>query len=719
MRAPRRWVRYGLAGLGGVALLAIGAAGLFTLTFDPNTQKQRIIDAVRRATGRELVLAGPLRLTLGLAPVLQVEDAAFANRPGGLRPDMATVGRIEARVALLPLLRRRVEIASVTLDRPDILLETDAQGIGNWQFDRPVAAGPAGPAGPSRAGAVVALRQLLIENGRVTWHDGASGRIARIDLPRATLSLGDGPARLMADAQVAGQAVHVDGTAGQGAAPWPVKLSLAAAGATLALDGTVALPLSERSFHGRVALAAPDLAALGALAGRPGLPPLHDVRLSFALADGAGLVPQDVALHVGASDLGAWQPGATLAGLDLTLPALGEPGRLAATGSLPGGAWQATSGVVATRQGMAFRGLKLAAPEGDLAGDVAIGRGARWSLRGSLVSQRLDLDALRSLRRPAVATPAVATPASAAVAPPAPPPARVFSDAPLPWGKLLVADVDLQLAIAILHVGGSDYHAVATHLALQDGALRLDPFTVQAPEGRVDGSLSLDAAQPEPPVALALRSAAFGLGPVLQLAGLPGGSDAPVELDVALSSAGRSPHALASQLDGHVGLAMVDGALSNAALAAALEGALPAAAGRIDAAGRSAVRCLALRLDAAAGQVGVAALQLDATRLELTGEGGVDLGTEAIALRLRPSVRVGGARLLAPVRVEGSLARPVAVLDAPGAAGRPGLVIGGPPPPDECPAALALARAGRAGRLPAEATAKPGKPMDLLRSFLR
>ncbi len=60
---------------------------------------------------------------------------------------MAAVARVEAQVQLLPLLSGRLEIASVTLVRPDILLETDADGHGNWQFGRPVvASGP--PASP-------------------------------------------------------------------------------------------------------------------------------------------------------------------------------------------------------------------------------------------------------------------------------------------------------------------------------------------------------------------------------------------------------------------------------------------------------------------------------------------------------------------------------------------------------------------------------------------
>ena len=203
-----------------VAAVVVGV-GLLAVTFDPNTQKDRIVEAVRRATGRELVLAGPLKLSLGWVPTIEAEDAALANRAGGSRPQMATVARLRASVALLPLLSRRVEVESVTLDRPDILLETDAQGIGNWQFERPSAApGPAapGPATPSvsRPRAVVAVHRLVVENGRVTWRNGATGRMTTVDVPHATLVLGSGDDHLVADAQTSGQALHLDAVGGAG-----------------------------------------------------------------------------------------------------------------------------------------------------------------------------------------------------------------------------------------------------------------------------------------------------------------------------------------------------------------------------------------------------------------------------------------------------------------------------------------------------------------------
>jgi uncharacterized protein involved in outer membrane biogenesis len=712
----RRWLRLGLIGVAGLLLLAVVAVAALAVTFDPNTQKARIIEAVRRATGRELVLAGPLKLSLGWVPTLEAEDAALANRPGGSRPQMATVGRLQASVALLPLLSRRVEIETVTLDRPDILLETDAQGIGNWQFQRPVAA--AGPSQGGGARTAVALHRLVVENGRVTWRNGVTGRATTVDVPSASLTLDGGTARLVADAQTAGQMLHLDGVAvTDGAGPWPLKLTVDAAGGHAVLDGRVALPLSERSFSGRITASTPDLQAVAGLLQLRHVPPLHDVQLSM-MVDGADMMPHDVTLHAGATDLGEFLPGATLAQLDLAMPALGQPGRLGAAGTVEGGAWQVTAGVVPNRQSIALRGLTVTAPGGDVAGDVALVHDGRWALRGSLVSQRLDADWLRALKWPATA-PAPAAPQAALA--PSPPlgPRRVFSDAPLPWDRLRLADADLQFTVGTLHAGRADYRNVAGHLSLLDGALRLDPLAVQAPEGVIDASLALDAGQPEPLVRLALRSAAFALDPLLQAIGLPGGSHAPVELDVVLASHGSSPHALALHLDGHAGVAMVDGDFANAALAAVLGDVVPAAAGRLDPAGRSAVRCMAVRLDAQAGQVTVAALQLDTSRLALSGSGAIDLANETLDLRLRPTVRLGATGVTAPVRVSGPLSHPIVAMDPGGVEGRAGIVIGGPAPADDCAAALTLARDGRPGPLPATVAMKAPKAADILRSFLR
>ena len=224
-----------------------------------------------------------------------------------------------------------------------------------------------------------------------------------------------------------------------------------------------------------------------------------------------------------------------------------------------------------------------------------------------------------------------------------------------------------------------------------------------------------------PPVVLNLRSGQFALDPLVQAFGLPGGSDANAELDVALHAAGATPHALMASLDGHAGIALVDGDVSNAALSAVLGEVMRSSGARLDPNGRSHVRCLAVRADATAGQVRLTALKLDTSRLLLEGSGTVNLADETLALRLRPLLRLGGAGVSAPIRLDGSLRHPVVALDPGVGTGRVGVVIGGlAGPAESCTPELTAARDGRPGPLPAEvAAAKPAKPADLLRSFLR
>ena len=92
------------------------------------------------------MLGSPIRLKWALRPTVEVSDVSFSNMEGGSRPEMARVARMEIQLGLLALLKRRLEIDRLTLERPDILLETDPQGRANWRI-APPGAGPAGTAG--------------------------------------------------------------------------------------------------------------------------------------------------------------------------------------------------------------------------------------------------------------------------------------------------------------------------------------------------------------------------------------------------------------------------------------------------------------------------------------------------------------------------------------------------------------------------------------------
>lgn len=177
-----------IAGLAVVALVVV--AILVVSQLDLSRYKPLIAEKVKAATGRDLVIAGPIRLAPSLIPSLAVEDVRFQNASFGSRPDMITAQRLEAAVALLPLLRGEIDIRRVVLIAPDILLETDKSGRGNWEFGTSPSPSPAPAAAPASASdaALPSLGALAIENGSLSYRDGLSGRTTRLELKRLTAS---------------------------------------------------------------------------------------------------------------------------------------------------------------------------------------------------------------------------------------------------------------------------------------------------------------------------------------------------------------------------------------------------------------------------------------------------------------------------------------------------------------------------------------------------
>ncbi|MFL5288485.1 MAG: AsmA family protein, partial [Rhodopila sp.] len=179
-----------LAAAGGVALAATGI-GIALATFNPNILKPRIAEAVHRATGRELTIAGDIRLHKSLWPTVEVNDVSLSNPAGFSRPQMATLKQMRLSLALLPLLSREVQIASMTLVQPDILLEHSATGLANWRIAPPseASAVPSSPSAPSapRKRLLVGIETVGMENGVVAYRDDASGRATSLDVPILTI----------------------------------------------------------------------------------------------------------------------------------------------------------------------------------------------------------------------------------------------------------------------------------------------------------------------------------------------------------------------------------------------------------------------------------------------------------------------------------------------------------------------------------------------------
>ena len=153
-----------------IALMAV--VYVFLTTYDYNQLKSRIAQMVKDATGRELNLAGEIDLEIGFSPTLVVTDVAFANAPWSSQPQMIKIETLQARVRLLSLLQREVEVKNLGLTGVEVLLETDSTGKGNWDF---IAGDRKGNSAETFKPTEIDIDKIHIENLRFIFHNGKTG----------------------------------------------------------------------------------------------------------------------------------------------------------------------------------------------------------------------------------------------------------------------------------------------------------------------------------------------------------------------------------------------------------------------------------------------------------------------------------------------------------------------------------------------------------------
>jgi len=159
-----------------VAALLVIAAIVVASLFDPNDYKGVATDAFMARTGRTLTIEQDLRLAY--FPWLAVEAGGItvgsAPEFGGTAQPFATVERVAARVKLIPLLGRRIEIGTVELTGLTLNLARNAELRGNWQDLVEAASGdPAAAPVDSTDAAVtsLAIEGVRVENGNVYWRE--------------------------------------------------------------------------------------------------------------------------------------------------------------------------------------------------------------------------------------------------------------------------------------------------------------------------------------------------------------------------------------------------------------------------------------------------------------------------------------------------------------------------------------------------------------------
>jgi uncharacterized protein involved in outer membrane biogenesis len=284
--STRKKVLIGAGGVIGVLIVALLIAPSF---FDLNQYKPQIVSEVKKATGRDLVIDGPVSLSLLPLPEVSVTGVKFFNVAGAKNPNMVEVKSVTVRPSLLALLVGDIEVSEVTLVEPKIVLEINAEGKPNWEFTPSVA--EAKPAAPKPASAKpISLGRLVIENGTLIFSDSKAGVSVVADKANFSASVGslDGPYGLQGGATVNGAPLRIDLSVGtKGSNGLPASVALEAGGGKLTFKGTLSELGPNASLAGVASVSAESLtgfiATLISLAGQPVpvLPPLLASKFSF------------------------------------------------------------------------------------------------------------------------------------------------------------------------------------------------------------------------------------------------------------------------------------------------------------------------------------------------------------------------------------------------------------------------------------------------------
>jgi len=590
------------AAIGMLVLLMILGVALAPSSF----WRWLIIHEASRATGRTASIDGEVKLHLfSLNPDLLVQGFALGNAQWAQPKNMVAMKRFEATMSLKSLLRFHLVFPRVAIDSPAIDLERDSSGRANWDFSRP-ATRKTNQSGSAPLHMPV-IQELILTNGTLTARD----RIRK-----------------------------------------------------LAFDGHVSVQENQNPSDNR----ALKVRGTGTLNGKPfelnlNGEPLIGVQPSKPYGFEATVTAADIRLSTHATiphpfDLATLHATFHLAGNDLA-------DMYYLTGlALPNTPAYAVSGTL-VRDNLTFRVDDLEGTLGrsDVAGKLGIDTGPeRPKLTAKLNSKQLNLADLAA----PLGTQATAVRKSNTLAGPATPsPAAQHATLLLPDADLQVQrvrgmDADVQFDAASVTTSSMPIKNVHFHLTLDNGKITLNPLALQLPQGEFFGTVTVDAQGATPRTNIDMKLSNVDLAQFKPKSGKGAPLEGQLLGRIKMQGSGTSVHKTAENANGDITLVIPQGEMREAF--AELTGIdLSRGLGLILSKNErnTQVRCGVANFKAGDGELKATTLVIDTTHVLVTGQGSINLGTEALDLSLRGQPKEARMlRLRTPIMLRGSLLQP-------------------------------------------------------------
>lgn len=185
----------------GLVGLFIVAAVAIALLVDPNDYRDRIAEAVKEETGRELTIEGDLELSFFPWFAISIGRTTLGNAPGFGDEPFLSFDEARASVSVLPLIRGDgLELGNIVLSAFQLNLAVAGDGRNNWD-DLADAAGGSEEADAVAAGNVsegdemtLAISSVNISDAAVRYEDARAGesyRLTEFNFETGSISQGD------------------------------------------------------------------------------------------------------------------------------------------------------------------------------------------------------------------------------------------------------------------------------------------------------------------------------------------------------------------------------------------------------------------------------------------------------------------------------------------------------------------------------------------------
>ena len=562
-----------------------------------------IIHEVAGATGRPVAIDGNVNVRLfSLTPQITVEGLSVGNAPWAHGKNLLSVKKFQATLSLKSLLRFHLIFPNVSIEAPTLDVERDSSGQTNWDFSRP------GSAKPGRA-ASAPLHLPVIQELQLS--DGVLNAVDRVRKLTFNGEVSVQESRNTSD----DHALKLRGSGTLNSKPF-----------RLSLDGEPLIGVDPSKPYGfETTITAADIKA----------------NAHASIAHPFDLAKLQATFHVSGSDLADVY---YLTGLALpNTPAYDVAGTL-----------------LRDDQHIGIDDFRGKLGDSDIAGKISIDTGhERPKLTATLVSKQLNL---ADLAAPLGTQATPARKSNTLARPPAPvqPAALLLPDADLQVQRVRGMDAEVRFEAAAVTAAKMPMKKVSFHLTLDDGKLALDPLAFTLPQGDFAGSVAIDARGATPQTSIDMKLSNVTLAQFNPKSGKEPPLEGQLLGRIKMHGSGSSVHKTAATADGDVTLVMPKGEMREAL--AELTGIdVSRGLGLILTKDQrnTEVRCGVANFKAADGNLKVATLLIDTTNVLVTGQGDINLQTEAIDLSLQGKPKKARVlRLRTPILVRGTLLQP-------------------------------------------------------------